>query len=195
MKLSSSVRSAVATAAAALTFSLASLASAQQLRIAVVDTQRALTETEEGLRVKATMAKLFKQRQDDLSKKEKDLKTERDNLEKQKTTLPQPELAKRVDKWQQDMAKFQQTAIQYEQELQKKEKELTGPILEKTLSVVRRLATKEGFDMVLDKQAAIYFRSDLDVTDRVITAYNTAGAEVAPAATAKPAAPPAPKPQ
>ena len=40
------------------------------------------------------------------------------------------------------------------------------------MGVIRRLATQEGYEMVVDKQAVPYVRNDLDVTDRVITLYN-----------------------
>ncbi|HEY3253471.1 MAG TPA: OmpH family outer membrane protein, partial [Polyangiaceae bacterium] len=50
--------------------------------------------------------------------------------------------------------------------------ELTQPIVQKIMGAIRRLATQDGLDLVLDKQAAPYVRSDLDVTDRIITLYN-----------------------
>ena len=63
-------------------------------------------------------------------------------------------------------------------------------------NIIRRLATQEGFDLVVDKKAVPYVRSDLDLTDRVITMYNSGGAgdaaDKAPAAGA-PKPPAAPK--
>jgi outer membrane protein len=67
--------------------------------------------------------------------------------------------------------------------------------------IIRRLATSQGYDLVVDKAAVPYSRSDLDLTDRVITMYNggtlpTDDAAEKPAA-GKPAAekkPAAPKP-
>ena len=35
--------------------------------------------------------------------------------------------------------------------------------------------TQDGYDMVVDKQAVPYVRSDLDLTDRVIQSYNQGG--------------------
>ena len=51
-----------ALAVAACVFAVAPLASAQ-MRVAVVDTQRAVMETEDGLRAQATLKKLFDKRQ------------------------------------------------------------------------------------------------------------------------------------
>src|SRR5665811_2312698 len=95
-----------------------------------------------------------------------------DDIEKQRDVLSKSALAKRVDKWQREMMQLQGVFVDYNKELQKKQGELTQPIVQKIMGAIRRLATQEGFDLVVDKQAAPYVRSDLDVTDRIITLYN-----------------------
>jgi outer membrane protein len=141
-------------------------------KIAVVDTQRAIMETEDGLRAQATLKKVFDNKQRELDKKQEDLQKEREDLEKQRDVLSKAALAKRVDKWQREMMALQGVFVDYNKELQKKQGELTQPIVQKIMGAIRRLATQEGLDLVLDKQAAPYVRSDLDVTDRIITLYN-----------------------
>jgi outer membrane protein len=160
-----------------------------QTKIAVVDTQRAIMETEDGLRAQATLKKVFDSRQRELDKKQEDLQKERDDIEKQKDVVSKAALAKRVDKWQREMVQLQTVFVEYNKELQKKQNELTQPIFQKAMGLIRRLATQEGFDMVVDKQAVPYVRTDLDVTDRLITLYNQGVAPEADpkAATRKPA--------
>jgi outer membrane protein len=148
---------------------------AQSMRVGVVDTQRAVMETEDGLRMQATLKKLFDSRQRELDKKQEDLQKERDDIDKQREVLSKTALAKRMDKWQREMVQLQTVFVEYNKELQKKQGELTQPIFQKAMGIIRRLATQEGFDVVVDKQAVPYSRSDLDVTDRVITLYNQGG--------------------
>jgi outer membrane protein len=150
---------------------------AAETRIAVVDTQRAVMETEDGLRAQATLKKHFDQRQRDLDRKQNQLQQEREDIEKQKGVLSKEALATRVDKWQREMAQLQTVFVDYNKELQKKQNELTQPIVQKTMTIIRRIATQNGYDVVVDKQAVPYARSDLDLTDRVITAYNQGGGE------------------
>jgi outer membrane protein len=157
---------------------VASTAQAQS-KIAVVDTQRAIMETEDGLRAQATLKKVFDNRQRELDKKQEDLQKERDDIEKQRDVLSKSALAKRVDKYQREMMQLQTVFVDYNKELQKKQSELTQPIFVKAMSIIRRLATQEGFDVIVDKQAVPYVRSDLDVTDRVITLYNQGGGDAA----------------
>jgi outer membrane protein len=181
-------------AACALGATLASTALAE-MKIAVVDTQRAVMETEDGLRAQAALKKHFDKRQRDLDDKQVALQKEREDIEKQKDVLSKQALQARVDKWQKEMAELQTVFVDYNKELQKKQGEMTQPIFQKTMSIIRRIATQNGYDLVVDKQAVPYHRSDLDLTDRVITEYNQT-AEAAPAASGKPAAtPPAPAPK
>jgi outer membrane protein len=150
-------------------------ASAQTMRVGEVDTQRAVMETEDGLRMQATLKKLFDSRQRELDKKQEDLQKEKDDLDKQRDVLSKSAFAKRADKWQREMVQLQTVFVEYNKELQKKQGELTQPIFQKAMNIIRRVATQEGFDLVVDKQAVPYSRSDLDVTDRVITLYNQGG--------------------
>jgi outer membrane protein len=73
------------------------------------------------------------------------------------------------------------------------------PIIKELLVLVRRVAGQNGYDMVLNKESVPYFRSDLDITDRVIQLYNTKQTGSEPASksketpTPKPRAPATPK--
>lgn len=184
-----------------LALTLASTALAE-MRIAVVDTQRAMMETEDGLRMQATLKKIFEAKQRELNGKQQELETERADIEKQRGVLSAEALQRRADTWQQEMVALQQLFVQFNQELQAKQNELTKPIYEKTLGLIRRLATQEGYDMIVDHQAVPYVRSDLEVTDRLITMYNSGAAPSpsaatpakTPAATAPAAAPVTPTP-
>jgi outer membrane protein len=169
-------------------------AAAAQVRVAVVDTQRAVMETEDGLRAQATLKKLFDKRQRELDEKQNSLQNERTEIEKQRAVLSKEALAKRVEQWQRDMLQVQSVFVEYNKELQQKQGELTAPIVQKTVGIIRRIATQEGYDVVVEKQATPYFRSDLDLTDKVITTYNRGGTTAPAAATPAPAAAPAPAP-
>jgi outer membrane protein len=165
-------RRIVWTLALGLGVSLVSAPAAAQMKVAVVDTQRAVMETEDGLRMQATLKKVFDSRQRELDKKQEELQKEREDIEKQRDVLSKTALAKRVDKWQREMVNLQTVFVEYNKELQKKQSELTQPIFQKAMGVIRRMATQEGYDVVVDKQAVPYVRSDLDLTDKVIQLYN-----------------------
>ncbi len=169
-------------------------------KFAVVDMQRAMMETEEGMRMQANIKKVFETKQRQLENKQQELEREKVDIEKQQTVISEDALRRRAEAWQREMVAFQQLSVQFNQELQKKQSEDTNALLSKMLPIVRRLATSQGYDMIVDRSAVAYVRNDLDLTDRVITTFNGGGVEPAPAATpapgdkkpAAPAAPPAP---
>ncbi len=183
------IRHLLATLAAAVFLVTASPARAD-MKVAVIDVQRAVMQTEDGLRAQATLKKMFDSRQQELNKKQTDLAKQKDELEKQAKTLSQAAMQKRAEDWQKEMMTLQQVFVDYNKELEKKQKELTDPIFEKVMGIVKRLATTEGVDLVLDKQTVAYVRGDLDLTDRAIQMYNSGGA----AAPQAPVAPQAPAP-
>ncbi len=153
---------------------LAGAAQAEQ-RVAVVDVQRAVMQTEDGMRAQATLKKLFDNRQQELNRKQQDLAKQKDDIEKQSKVLAKDALQKRVDEWQKQMVDLQSIFQEYNKELEKKQKEMTDPIFEKVIGIVKRLATTENIDVVLDKATVAYVRTDLDLTDRAIQLYNSGG--------------------
>jgi outer membrane protein len=151
------------------------------MKVAVVDVQRAVMQTEDGLRAQAMLKKLFDSKQQELNKRQQDLGKQHDEIEKQQKVLSKEAYQKRVEDWQKQMVDLQQIFVEYNKELEKKQKELTDPVFEKVLGIIKRLAARDGYDVVLDKQTVAYIRSDLDLTDQCIQLYNTgAGGAAAP---------------
>lgn len=176
-----------------------------QSKIAVVDVRRAVLETEEGLRVQATLKKLFDSRQVELDNKQRQLQGEKDALDKEAAAgkSSKDAIEKKFERLQKAAAELQGLIVEYQNEMRRKEQEMTNPILTKVMGLVRRIAQTEGYEVILDKPAVPYFRSDLEITDRAIQMYNSGqagdpapapkGAPAKPgAAPAKPAAKPAP---
>ena len=179
------VTALVSSALALALFLFAGVAGAQQ-KVAVIDVQRAVASTEDGLRAQATLKKLFDSKQQELNKKQNDLQRQREEIDKQAKVLPKDALEKRVGEWQNQMMDLQQIFVEYNKELEKKQKELTDPVFEKVMSIIKRLATSENIDLVVDKATVAYVRGDLDLTDRCIQMYNSGsgGGAAAPAAPA-----------
>ncbi len=150
-------------------------AAAAESRIAVVDLQRATLTTEDGIRAQATMKKRFDKRQQELDAKRAELGRVQDDIEKQARVLSREALQKRSADLQQQLVKLQTVYVEYQQELAKMQNELMGPILKKMSSVIARVAKKNGYELILDRQATPYARPDLDLTDQVIQLYNSGG--------------------
>ncbi|MFO0755286.1 MAG: OmpH family outer membrane protein [Byssovorax sp.] len=146
-----------------------------QTRVAVVDVQHAVMQTEDGIRAQATLKRLFDKRQQELDAKQVELGKAREDIEKQSRVLSREALQKRMEDWQRRMVELQTVYVDFSKELQKKQAEITQPIIKKMVSVIKRIAKKHGYDVIIDKQAAPYARDDLDLTDLVVQTYNGGG--------------------
>jgi len=144
-------------------------------RIGVVNVQYAVTQTEDGIRATNTFKKVFDKRQQDLDARQTDLEKMKIDIEKQTRILSREALTRRMEDWQKRMVDLQTLFVEHNKELQKRQAELTSPIMKKMISVIGRIAKKNGYDVVVDAQAVPYVRSDLDLTDQVIQMYNGGG--------------------
>lgn len=164
-------------------------ARADGMRVAVVNVQRAVMSTEDGLRATANLKKLFDQRQQELNKKQTDIEKQSADLEKQSKLISKDAYTKKREELQKQAIEYQAVAMEYSKELDKKQKELTDPIVEKMLGIVKRIATTENYDIVVDSSpsmagpwgAVAYSRGDLDLTDKCIQMYNSGSGGAAPA--------------
>jgi outer membrane protein len=159
-------------AAVAAVLSFFGRPAAADMKIAVVDVQRAVMQSEDGMRAQATLKKLFDNRQQELTKRQSDLQKQKEDIDKQGKVLSQQALQKKVDDWQKEMVELQGTFVEYNKELEKKQKELTDPIFERVLGAIKRVAGQESYDLIVDRATVAYSRGDLDLTDRVIQIAN-----------------------
>jgi outer membrane protein len=145
-----------------------------QVRVAVVDMQRALNETEDGRRAKAQLKRLFKRRQQALDSKQEELKKMKEDIEKQRDVLSQQALQKRLEEYQKAFIELQSTYVEYQQELAQKEAQLTKGILERMANILRRMGQADGYTLILDRNEAgvMWVPNNLDVTDQLIQRYN-----------------------
>jgi outer membrane protein len=143
-------------------------------KIAVVDMQRALHETEDGRKAKATLKKLFEERQKVLDKQQNDLKSMKESLDKQHDVLSPAVLSKKQEELQKAFSDLQTTYMEFQRELQSKEGELTKDIIERMQRIMRRVGQTDGYSLVLERNESgvVYVPSNYDLTDVLIQRYN-----------------------
>ena len=166
-------RHAVTLAAALLFASFAPTVFAQ-VKVAVVDMQRALNETEDGRQAKAQLKRLFKRRQQALDRRQQELKKMKQDIEKQRDVLSENALQKKMEEYQKAFVELQTTYVEYQRELAQKESQLTKGILERMAGILQRMGQRDGFSMIVDRNegGVMWVPSNLDVTDDLIQRYN-----------------------
>lgn len=159
---------------AALGAAAPSHAEAAPPKIAVVDLQRAINETEDGRKAKERLQSLFAKRQEGLDQKQKELKSLKEQIDKQQSVLSREALQKKVESYQQSLAELQQVYMEYQRELAAKEGELTQKIIERMERILRRMGQSQGYTLILERSEAgvVWVPSNLDLTDELIQKYN-----------------------
>jgi outer membrane protein len=154
-------------------FAFAGAATAQN-KVAIVNLQKAVLESDEIKKAGADMDAKFKPRQQAAQKIEQELQGIQQQLQNGQGKLtPQAE------------ADLQATGTRRQRELQHLSDDLQtdvtaerNDILQKASvkmqEVVKKVAEEKGFDMVVDTQTTIYFKPAMEITADVLAAYNKA---------------------
>ncbi len=146
-----------------------------QTKIAVVDLQRALNETNDGRSAKNRLKRLFERRQRSLDEAQEKLKKMKEDIEKQQKVLSREALEQRMEEYQKAFIELQSVYVEYQRELAEKESQLTKVILERMTEILRRMGQSEGYTMIVERNegGVVWVPSNLDLTDAVIQTYNT----------------------
>ena len=146
-----------------------------QTNIAVVDLQRAMSETEDGRRAKAQLKRLFRRRQEELDKAQNELKALKEQIEKQADVLSDDAKRRKLEEYQKAFVELQSVYVEYQRELAQKEAQLTKQILERMQEILRRIGQSEGYELIVEANegGVVWVPNHLDLTDRIIQQYNS----------------------
>ena len=145
-------------------------------KIAYVDLQRALEETDEGKKAKAKLKSEFERKQKELDGRQDELKKLKADLDKQQSILTKEALAQKQQDMQQKLVQLQETYMRLQKDLQEKEATETQRIFKKMKLIIGQIAQAEGVTYVLEANTGIlYAPPSLDLTNELIRKYNAGG--------------------
>src|SRR5262245_54438699 len=99
-----------------------------ETKLAVVDLQRALEETEDGKKAKAKLKADFDKKQKELDEKQEELKKMKDDLDKKLPLMKPDAAAAEQKKFQERFVELQTIYARLQKDLQQKEAEATSGI-------------------------------------------------------------------
>ncbi|MFN8848070.1 MAG: OmpH family outer membrane protein [Bdellovibrionales bacterium] len=151
---------------------LSATAFAADMKIGLVDMQKAIQSTAAGKKAKTELEGEFEKRKKELQKKEADLKKMNDDLEKKRAVMSDEVLGRKQAELQEEMLKYRETLTKNQNEIQKKERDLTQPILEKMKKTIQEVAKEGGYSYVIENSPMVLFADPAhDLTDKVIKAF------------------------
>ena len=150
---------------------LAGIASAQ-LKVAVVNSQQALLDSDEMKKASADLEKKFKPKQEEILKLQNDLQAIEQQLASNKLTPAAAADAQALGQRKQRDA--QRLSDDAQQEFDRDRQDILGKAGAKIQDIVKKIATEKGYDLVLDVSQTVFSKPALDITTDVLAAYNKA---------------------
>jgi len=163
----------VRTGMVCLALSFASLVSAQT-KVAVINLQKAVLDSNEIKKASAALESKFKPRQQELEKLQADIEQIQ-----QKIQAGQGKLTPQAEADYQAEGQRKQTTLQRKSEdLQKDVDAERNEVLAKSSKqmqqVVAKIAAEKGYDIVVDVSNTVFFKPALEITSDALAAYNAA---------------------
>jgi outer membrane protein len=143
-----------------------------QVKVAVVNTQKALSETEELKKASAAVELKYKPRQDEMTKLQADLQSIEQQLNSGK--LNQQAAADLQAQGTRKQRDAQRLSDDLQADFDRDRQEILGKASQKMQAVITKLAEEKGMDIIIDSSQTLFFKPTLDLTADATTAYNKA---------------------
>jgi outer membrane protein len=149
-------------------------AATAQTKVAVINLQRAVLESEEIQKASAAMEAKFKPRQQEIEKLQRDLQGIQQQLQAGAGKLTQQAEAELTAQGQRKQRDMQRMTDDLQTDVTADRNEVLGKSSQKMSEVVKKLAEEKAYDMVVDVTNTVYFKPALDITAEALAAYNKA---------------------
>ncbi len=152
---------------------LVSVASAE-VKVGVIDLQTVVRKSEAGQEALKQLQTKFEKLRKELQAKEEELRKFKEELEK-KAPLLSPEARQEKEREYQKMLREYQAQREDAQfEMKQAEEKALKPIMKDLEKIVKEMAQKEGYDLILEKRMpGVYWTSErIEITDHVVELYN-----------------------
>jgi len=143
-----------------------------QVKIAVINSQKALLETEEIKKAQRDMEGKFKPRQDQMVKLQKELEDIQAQLNSGKLNeVGTQELNTEGQRKQRELQRMQQDL---QEDVERERTEILQRAGTRMQDVVKKLAEEKGLDIVVDAGNTLFFKPTFEITAEATAAYNKA---------------------
>jgi outer membrane protein len=143
-----------------------------QVKVAIVNAQKALADSDELKKASAAVETKYKPRQDELNKLQSDLQSIEQQLASGK--LNQQAAADLQLQGQRKQRDAQRISDDLQADFEKDRQDILGKASQKMQQIIAKLAEEKGVDIIIDASQTLYFKPTLDLTTDAVAAYNKA---------------------
>ena len=151
-----------------LLFANSAVAVAQEIKIGFVSTERVFREAAPAVRALKKLEKEFAPREEEIKKLNEEARAIQQQLEKEGMTMSASQRRDRETELGRMSRERQRLEREFREELNLRKNEELAAVLQSANQVIKEIAEKEKFDLIL--QEAVYRSPRLDITEKVIKA-------------------------
>ncbi len=153
-----------------------------EVKVAVVDFQRALNEVNEASGVRSKLEAMYGERKVAIEKMQKTLEAKKGEYERQATILSDSARKAKEEELMKASVEFQQTYSRYEGEMQQAYYAAMQDFIEKMKKISIGIGQERGYTVVLEatEGGVVYWSDTVDITNEMIKRYNAANPATTP---------------
>lgn len=141
--------------------------------IAVVDFQRAITETHQGKAAQKKIDDMYESRRVELDRMQQDIEKQIQDFQARAMILSEEARAEQQKQLITKQQQFQTRSTQYEIELQQTYSTLLAELDQKMRALSATIAKEKGYDLVIDSAVVVHIGSNVvDMTNELVARYN-----------------------
>ena len=145
----------------------------ERIKIGFIDVQRIISESQAGKKAKDRFQAQVKKAETDVQKERQDLERLKNDLDKKGPLLKDEERRNLEADLQKRSVILQRTLGDYQQDLQRRNNEMMAEILKELEQVVTEVGKADKFTLILERSQILYSDQAIDITNKVIDAYNS----------------------
>ena len=144
----------------------------ESFKLGVVDSNRVLQNYKKAMDADKFLKNAEARLRKNLADKEEDIRTLIEKKEKTELFVEEAQTADLVRQIQAKQLEYQNEREQGSQALIEKNRELMQPIFKELEQLIIKTGKDENYDLIIDRQAALYFNEKYDITDKLIILIN-----------------------
>ena len=143
-------------------------------KIGFINLQEIMQNSNAGKKAADEFKKFYEKETQEIKSSEKELKNMKDELEKQSSIMTQSSQKEKETIYQKKLRDYQLLVNDTNEELKKRDQEMTQKLMPGIMKIVRTIAEKEKFTLVIDvaTMPIPYYAKENDFSKKVIEEYN-----------------------
>lgn len=143
------------------------------LKIAVIDVNKILNESEAGKEARKKMEARYEELKKKIEKVNQEARTMKEELDKQKILLGKEKAREREEALAGKVGELRQLTQEAEKEMQARQGELTREVLKRVEGKIDKVVEEEKIDLLIDRgSGVVHAATSLDITEKVLSLVN-----------------------